>query len=164
MNISFSESDLQSLPQPLKDALLIEFRRRLQGDTALEPSIVSPAPAPIGAVNEEEDQPADLSIAQAKRHLEGCSEKTKKAIRFIVGGNSREFQISALAKALGMKTNEMGGLWSGLTKRTRTVLGDKKARLFAWPKNQYDVKENWIDATGTVSEMTYTSFRTALGM
>jgi hypothetical protein len=63
-----------------------------------------------------------------------------------------------------MTLDDLGGVWGGLTKRTRTILGDKKSKLIAWPQNFYDTHDNWIDATGEMSETTYTSLRKALGI
>ena len=163
INISLSEDVIQSLPRAAKEALLIELQRRLQGTTpTLETAVAPPAAALVEEVNEEEEQAADLSVAQAMRFLEGCSEKTKKVIRAIVGGGSRDFRLTALAQTLNLTIDDVGGVWGGLTKRTRTILGDKKSKLIAWTRNFYDAQDNWIDAAGEVSEVTYVSFRKAL--
>jgi hypothetical protein len=107
--------------------------------------------------------PAELSVAQATRFFEGCSEKTKRVIGAMVEGD-REFRFSALKQSLNMSTAELsGGVWSGITKRTRTILGDRKARLITWGQNEYE-NGVWQDAVGTMSETTYKSFRKLLGM
>jgi hypothetical protein len=165
MTISLSDDVLRSLPQAVKDALLIEIQRRLQGNTPGETAVMPPAAPEIEEVNDGAgEQPADLSVAQATRFLEGCSDKTTKVIRAIVEGGTRDFRISAIEKALNMSTDDLAGVWGGLTKRTRTILGDRKAKLFAWPRNFYDANGDWTDTTGELSQMTYGSFRQALGL
>ena len=164
INFSLSEADVSSLPQSVKDALLTEIQRILRGTPPTQIAFGTSEIAENVEVNAEEGQPADLSVNQATRFLEGCREKTKRVIRTIVEGKSREFRLSALAKALGMTTDDLHGVWGGLTKRTRTILGDNKSKIIAWPKNFYDADDNWIDATGAVSEVTYASFRKAFGI
>jgi len=167
INFSLSEHDVSSLPQTVKDALLMEIQRILRGTPPTQIGGGNLGVAENVEVNarvDKEEQPADLSVNQATRFLEGCSEKSKRVLRTIVAGKSKEFRFSALLKALGMTAAELDGVWGGLTKRTRTILGDKKSKVILWPKNFYDAEDNWTDATGVVSEMTYASFRKAFGI
>jgi hypothetical protein len=53
-------------------------------------------------------------------------------MRAAVGGDGPAFLHSDLLKALNMTTDDLAGVWAGLTKRTRTILGDKKAKLIIW--------------------------------
>lgn len=155
LTISISEDVLQSLPQGVKDALLLEIQRRVQGTAAVA------APTGEGQDVVDGNEPADLSLAQAPRYLEGCSDKTKRVLRAIVV-EGREFRLSALAQSLNLSFDALGGVWGGLTKRTRTILGDKNARLIIWRKNFYDAQDTWQDAAGEMSEETYRSLRKAL--
>lgn len=162
IDIVLSEDVVQSLPQPLKDALLVELQRRLQGKVERVATEAEISSAPT-SVADEEEQPADLSVAQATRYLEGCSEKTKRVIRGIVGGD-RIFRYSALKQTLNMSDDDLSGVWGGLTKRARTILGDRKAQLITWVKSEYgeyDENDMW---NGAMSEMAHMSFRKALGM
>ena len=102
----------------------------------LQPTSAPPA-AVIGPISnvedaEEEDgeqSAADLSPAQAAAFFAGCSGKTQNVIRAIVR-NGGEFKVNALAASLGLEVAEIAGVWGGLTKRTRTIVGDKKINLF----------------------------------
>ena len=158
VGVFLSGDVLQRLPQPVKDALLHEIKQILQeGKNQEIPK------TPDNFINEEEN-PADFSFVQANRFLEGCSEKTKRVLRGIVQGNDRYFLLSDLSKNLGMTIDELSGVWGGLTKRTRTVLGEKKFKIVVWPQNFFDDNNKWVDAKGAVSETTHTSFRMALGL
>ncbi len=170
VTIAFALGELPSLPawNEADEAL-----QRMQGTstTAAAPPVVSAAPpalvATVGEVEEVgeivEGRGADLSLAQATAFLEGCSDKTKRVLRAMVDSGRREFRLNALAQTLNVDLNDLGGVWGGLTKRTRTILGDKKAKLIAW-RNFYDAEYKFLDAAGELSEMTYASFRQALGI
>jgi len=163
IGIFLSDDVVQSLPSPLKHALLQELHRRFQWMPEQEACTSSMISAPAGVIDETE-RAADLSVAHAMRYLEGCSEKTKKVIRAIVQGESRQFRLSDLASALGVTPDDLNGVWGGLTKRTRTILNDKTSKLIVWSQNFYDENGSWTDAKGNISEVTYTSFRTALAI
>lgn len=119
---------------------------------------VPPVEVPESAPGGEEDG-SDLSLAQAKRLLEGCGDKTKAVLRIVFSKDKRSFVRGEIAREMGGTLSDLGGVWAGLTKRTRTVLGDKNAGLFAWDWD--DAKGDWI---GESSETTYQSMRKALGI
>jgi hypothetical protein len=100
--------------------------------------------------DENDEGLADFSVAQAKKFLSGCGEKTKNAIREMVKGNSRHFQLDDVAKTLGVEAETLSGVWAGITKRTRTVLDDPDAYLIGWGE---DGCQGWL------TEMTYNSLR-----
>ena len=158
VGIFLSDDVVQRLPQPVKDALLHELQRLLQENTNQE------APTSLSGSVSEEDKPADFSFVQANKFLEGCSEKTKKILRGIMQGNNEHFLLSDLARSLQMAIDDLSGVWGGLTKRTRTILGDKRFKIVVWPQNFFDENNKWVDAKGAVSKTTYTSFRMALGL
>ncbi len=103
----------------------------------------------------EDDGLAEFSPAQAKKFLDGCSEKTKNVVREMVKGNTRHFHIEDLGFA-----ESLSGVWAGITKRTRTVLDDADAYLIDWGGQQEEKDYN----AGSLSEMTYKSLRKAFGI
>ena len=108
---------------------------------------------------EDDGGPADLSPAQANRLIAGCSDRPKKALRFIAAQPNPSFSYNALLKHLGEDgQGGIRGVTSAITRRTRTVLGDSKADLMWWKE---DEAESWI---GSVSSMTHSSLKKALGL
>ena len=108
----------------------------------------------------EEEDPADLSYAQVKKFLERCSEKTTEALKVIAKADPSGFTMEAVAEALNVDLDEgdLRGVWGGLTKRVRTVLGDPQALLIWWTPYGDD---QW---RGRVSAMTHRSLRKAFGL
>ena len=118
---------------------------------------------------EESDDPldelTDLSPAQFKKLLDGCKERTKAALRVMVEGPTPAFRVADVAKAVGCAAYELPGVWSGITKRTRTVTGDRKSYLWAWDDDATDDEnERYSDQGGSISETTYRSGRRAFSL
>lgn len=113
----------------------------------------------------EDEHFVELSPGQAREFYAGCSAKTRKAIDVIADSDSRRFQLADVAKAIGVKTTELTGVWGGLTRRSKTITGDNSAYLIDWNKHEgiWDDEGNYIDHTAEVTELTYRSFRKALG-
>jgi hypothetical protein len=106
----------------------------------------------------DDEEPADLSTAQAKKFLDRVSDKVRSTIRVIAEADDSGFEMAAVRKALRLGEEEdLRGVWGGITKRTRTVLGDEEAYLIWW--NELDT--DWV---GRVSSMTHRSFRKVLGL
>lgn len=112
---------------------------------------------------EDEEEPededfVDLTLAQARKLLEGCSPKVVQSLRFIVRQGEDGFEISDLAEVLGvdLETSDLRGVWAGITKRTRTVTGNPDAYLIHWVGHD----EGW---TGLLSEKSYRSLKQAIG-
>lgn len=114
-----------------------------------------------GSDEGEEEGPADLSRAQMRKFLERCSDKTKTALRAIAEADQDDFALKTVAKALGIPDEDpaaaLRGVWGGLTKRVRTVLGDENAYLIWWE----DRADDWH---GHLSPMSHKSLREALGV
>lgn len=150
-----SADDYRTMDAPLR-AKLQEW---LEGKTVNNPkppsSLEEPETAPDG--NNDEHSSSDLSIAQARKFLEGCSDKTKAVLRAVFAKNEREFMLKELLDE--MQATSLAGVWAGVTKRTRTVLGDKDAGIFSWEWD--DERDDWI---GSTSPMTFQSMRKALGI
>lgn len=113
-----------------------------------------------------DDHFVELSPGQARDFYAGCNEKTRKAVEVIARSGDRFFQLAAVAKAIGVTAPELRGVWSGLTRRARTLTGDAAAYLIDWSKGEaiVDNDGNYIDQRGEVTELTYRSFRKALGI
>jgi hypothetical protein len=107
----------------------------------------------------------DLTTGQASKFLETCGDKITTALRVIVGGGSRYFQIADVAKAVNSAPGDLAGVWAGITRRTRTILGDPGAYLIGWDaKPVLDTNGVYVDHRGQVTETTYRSFRRVLGI
>ena len=144
MGLWVSANVFRSLNKDIQDVLVDALRGT--GNKSL--------PASRDEKDENDEGLADFSAAQARNFLNGCGEKTKNAIREMVKGNSRYFQLEDVAKALGVEAETLSGVWAGITKRTRTVLGDSDAYLIGWGGE--DGYQGWL------TEMTYNSLRRAL--
>lgn len=144
--ISFDDYRTMSVPLRAKLQEWIEDKKSnsLKPPSSLEES-------------DNDDSPSDLSLAQAKKFLQGCSDKTKAVLRAVFARSECEFMLEEL---LGeMQTTSLAGVWAGVTKRTRTVLGDKDAGIFSWEWD--DERADWV---GSTSSMTFQSMRKALGI
>lgn len=150
---------LKSLPKEEQDFLL----RIVSGREAGRDALGAEAAARESTV--EDEHFAELSPGQARDFYTGCGPKTKKAIDVIADSSSRRFQLADVAKALSVKPSELTGVWGGLTRRVKTVTGDDAAYLIDWTKSDPVCDENdvYVDHTGEVTELTYQSFRKALG-
>jgi hypothetical protein len=95
---------------------------------------------------------------QARKFVEGCGDKTRTAVRTIAENSSRFFALAAVAKALKVGPEDLAGVWAGITKRTRTVLGDREAKLIAWGDEEYE-NEKYVNQPASISETTYRSLR-----
>ena len=96
-----------------------------------------------------------LTEAQAQQFLNNCSERTIKLLRIITAGDGTFF-ISDAASAMRSSNRELRAAWAGLTKRTRTVTGDKDATLIVWAKVG---KDEW---RGTIEPRTFRALKAAL--
>jgi len=96
-----------------------------------------------------------LTETQAQRFLNNCSERTIKLLRIITAGDG-SFLISDAASAMRSSNRELRAAWAGLTKRTRTVTGDKQATLISWAKVG---KDEW---RGTLEPRTFSALKAAL--
>lgn len=104
------------------------------------------------------EEPADLSVAQAKKFLDRVSDKVRTTIRVIAEADPAGFDMSAVMQALDIDdAGSLRGVWGGITKRVRTVLGDDEAYLIWWVEQDH----GWV---GRVSTMTHRSLRKVLGL
>lgn len=113
--------------------------------------------------NEIDEDFAELSPTQAREFLSGCGDRTRKMIQLIAEGDTRHFQLADLAESMGCKPGDLRGVWSGLTRRLYTILGNTDAYLIDWAADAVLGEEGeYLDHAGEVTEMTYQSFRKVL--
>jgi len=135
-------------------------------ETAAKAAIGSvSAPPDLTGANEHF---AELSPGQARDFLAGCTAKTKAAIAVMARSETRFFHMRDVAIDLSVPVSELRGVWSGLTRRLRTVTGDVDAYLVYWHGDGiYDGEEDdaeYVDHVGELTEMTHASFRKALAI
>jgi hypothetical protein len=112
-----------------------------------------------GVYEESEDGPSDLSSLQAERLVRGLSDKSRSVLKAILESADGEqgFWCKNLAEALGFDVSELSGVWSGLTRRTRTVSDDPEAYLIGWA---WDEKRD--DYYGKLHPTTYRNCKKAM--
>ncbi|WP_157082389.1 hypothetical protein [Sphingomonas pruni] len=109
----------------------------------------NPSQLPTGFSAEDFDGVVDLTPGQIEDFMEGCSEETIAGLKVIA-----EHGPVIDAKLLGAAGIQNYGHFQGrVTKRTRTVTGDKEAYLFAW--------DDWTETEDGVGQyaVTPTTFR-----
>lgn len=106
----------------------------------------------------ETEEPADLSVAQTKKFLYRVSDKVRTTLRVIAEADQAGFEVGPIMQAIGTEdAGSLRGVWGGITKRVRTVLGDDEAHLIWWIERDH----GW---EGRVSPMTHRSLRKAFGI
>lgn len=150
---------MKSLSKHDQDFLFRIISGRESGNDASGPKLTA------HELTVEDEHFAELSPGQARDFYAGCGAKTKRAIEVIAASASRRFQLADVAKALGVQATELTGVWGGLTRRVKTITGDDSAYLIDWTKSDpvHDDDGTYVDHTGEVTELTYQSFRKALG-
>jgi len=133
---------------PSTQAEILNFLRSAPG--------VAPTVSAV-VVDDCDDGPADLSENQVRRFLERCSGKTIAALQVIADSPATGFRMKDVGKALGVDLAErdIRGVWSGLTRRTRTVLDNPKVYLIGWDQ----LADEWV---GWVSPATHRALRKVL--
>ena len=117
----------------------------------------------VGSSIKSDEDIVDFTPALARRFVRGCSKKTTTALTAMVSNQDNEFKLSAVGKALSVPVSELTGVWAGITRRTRTVVGESKVYLIRWlPDQVYGPQGEYLDQTGAFSEMTYRSLRKVL--
>lgn len=138
---------------PMFQAELSEYVQAQIGATG----DVSEEGGPIAT--DESEEPADLSVAQAKKFLDRVSDKVRTTVRTIAEADPSGFDLARVKEALGVDdSTDLRGVWGGITKRVRTVLGDDEAYLVWWTEQESG------DWKGRVSATTHRSFGKVLGL
>ncbi|WP_133158623.1 hypothetical protein [Mixta theicola] len=83
---------------------------------------------------ENGEGPTDLSSLQAEKLVRGLSGKSRSVLKAILenSDSSNGFWCEELASELGIEVTDLTGVWSGLTRRIRTVTGSSDAYLISW--------------------------------
>ncbi|CND92256.1 MULTISPECIES: hypothetical protein [Enterobacterales] len=132
----------------------------LLSDSAKEEVLALATGESISGVYEElEDGPTDLSSLQAERLVRGLSDKSRSVLKAILESEDGEqgFWCKSVAEELGFDVSELSGVWSGLTRRTRTVSDDSDAYLIGWA-----LDESRDDYYGTLHPTTYRNCKKAM--
>lgn len=102
----------------------------------------------------------DLSPAQARKLVTNVSDRLRTTFKVIAESPDAGFTVKDIAQALGDEDEgTLRGIWSGVTRRLRSVLGDEEAYLFQWEEDESG--STW---KGMVSPTTHRSLRKALGI
>jgi hypothetical protein len=129
-------------------AFRAELSRYVQAQIGLDGE---PAPEEVGG-------PAELSVAQARTFLDRVSDKVRTAVRVMAEGDTPSFAMANIMAALDIdEPGALRGVWSGITKRVRTVLGDPDAYLIWWDEQP----SGWV---GRVSPTTHRALRKVLSL
>jgi hypothetical protein len=129
------------------------------------PTTAIPAPDAFSGVTHDaaidSEGPAELTGALVRKLTDHLSPKTLGALRLIAKSDLPEIRMSdAIASTEGAESYlDMKGVWSALTRRTRTILGDKNADLIWWNNPQYDADGSYVDNVGRVAPLTHQSLR-----
>jgi len=83
---------------------------------------------------ENGEGPTDLSSLQAEKLVRGLSSKSRSVLKVILenSDSSNGFWCEELASELEVDVADLTGVWSGLTRRIRTVTGSPDAYLVSW--------------------------------
>ena len=132
----------------------------LLSDQAKEEVLALATGDSVSSVYEEsEDGPTDLSSLQAERLVRGLSDKSRSVLKVILESEDGErgFWCKSIAKELGLDVSELSGVWSGLTRRTRTVSDDSEAYLIGWAWD-----DDRDDYYGSLHSTTYRNCKKAM--
>ena len=122
-------------------------------------------PVPQGAIVQDQENPADFTVAMARRLIaDPISPKSLAVLRVIAESETPQFHLKdAVAAAPETESySDLKGAWSGLTRRRRKILGDGTADLGWWDKEAIYDGETYVDHVGRVSPLTHQSLRTVL--
>jgi hypothetical protein len=141
MQLVLTEADLSKLKPSTRADLIATLFPRLPENSSDNP---------LGL---EWDDVVNLTPGQIEEFMSGCSDETKAGLR-VIAERGPTIHASLLAEA-GIEN--YGHFQGRVTKRTRTVTGDKHAFLFTW--DDWTSEEN--DGVGhyAVTEATHRSLR-----
>lgn len=104
---------------------------------------------------------ARLSDEEVQRFMAGALHKRTRATIRAIAELQPRFRYADLMGKLRLPIDDgsLAGVWAALTKRTRSVTGDRQAQLLAWP-NWDDSR--WESAVGQMDPETHAAFRRVL--
>ncbi len=143
------------LPRSVLTGASEAFRRELASLLGLEELAAGDLHAArIEEPDSDEWGLANLDPAAARLFLAGCGERTTRVLTLIVRGGGR-FSLRELERASRSVRSGLKGVWTGLTKRTRTITGDADAYLIRWAQRNGE----W---EGSLSQVTQRAFQSVL--
>lgn len=107
-------------------------------------------------VDEDAEEFAELGVQAARAFLQGCGDKTTNVLQRIVDAGEN-FSLRKLEAQMNVEEGALRGVWTGLTKRVRTITGDPEIALIDWGKET----ENG-DYRGRLMPVSREAFRRAL--
>ena len=111
------------------------------------------------------DGPPDLTVGLVRKLTKNISDKTLSALRAIAVSPTPEFHQKDVLAAVGASGYmEARGVWSAITRRLRSIVGDPEAYLVWWEDDGIFDGEDYIDHIGRVSPMTHQSLKTHFGV
>ena len=106
-----------------------------------------------------------FSEANARDFLKGCSPKTRAALNAATRGPDRFFGLKDVAAELNVDVDKVHHtLWSGITRRTRTITGNPDSYLIDWDEDGIygDDGETLKDWKCELTQETRDAFRAVL--
>ena len=139
-----STSDFQDFPEDVKKTILSKL-----------------SSTQIDNVENYSGVAVDLSSQQAALVVKALSTKTRAVLKAIMEQPELKagFWCKPVAEKVGSEVSSLTGVWSGLTRRVRTVTGDPVAVLFDWVWS--DEKEDYF---GTLHPITIKNLQNALNV
>jgi hypothetical protein len=142
---------LNSMPPKLRAELLTHVYPGLSELLAAD----AEAAPQIETEEQEDGVLVDFTDTEFLELLGGCSDKTQQLLTALSKGK-RVFNLTEFANKLATPAGKLGGVWSGLTRRTRKLKKNPDAVFVAW---EWDPKtRSWV---GTLSEATYAAMQKA---
>ena len=149
--IYLSASDLKSLSSQVRAELFSCIQGSIYSDTTSS-AIVTSDSGDLGITN-----------AQARKIIEEPLNKKTRAVLRAIAELGPRFGYRQLLKAVGEK--DISGVWAGITRRTRSVLGDREAQLITWDPESIEWKnDEYIDQQAWVTQTTFQALREAFGI
>jgi hypothetical protein len=85
---------------------------------------------PAGSPDVSSTPATEFSVNEMRKFLGGVKDKTRTLLTEIAKTEAR-FNVGEVLARLGWKMEDIRGVQSGITKRTRTISGDADAEFFA---------------------------------
>ena len=123
--LMISATSFRQLSQKCQAEILGLLTKDPSGSVAGHTS--SPAPSKNGSYS---GTATALSEREMRKFLNGVSTKTRNFLESLADMPAR-FNVGSLLKKLHMQSADIRGILAGLTKRTRTISGEKDADFFA---------------------------------
>lgn len=163
--LTLTIADIEALSTAAREELQQLFFGALEQGVS---NALAGQPEPVETASEILEGPADLTVAICRRLIaHPIHDKSLAILRTIAQNETPRFRMAdILATAPDAKEpNDLRGAWAGLSRRTRTILGNDEAEFVWWEGELiYDDAHKYVDRVGRVSVITHQSLRAALGI